>query len=193
MAARPRRIRSFRWQLRRAPLWVVVLALVLVLLRWWQDAHRPQTPGALAEGTYRVQRVVDGDTLLLENNAYIRLIGADTPETKRPNHPVEPFGPEAAEMTERFVAENGYEVRLEFDRQRLDRYGRFLAYVWLGDRLLNEELIRQGLATAETGYSYAADMKRRFRRAEQQAQAARRGIWSMRQPAAEPGAGGTGW
>ncbi len=186
MPVRPRRIRSFPWRLRRAPAWVIAIVLLLVLLRWWQDSQQQQSPQTLAEGTYRVQRVIDGDTLLLANGARIRLIGADTPETVRPNHPVEPFGPEASELTERLIAENGDRVRLEFDRQRTDRYGRFLAYVWLGDRLLNEELIRQGLATAETQYSYAADMKRRFRKAQEEAQAARRGIWSVQRPDTHP-------
>jgi micrococcal nuclease len=159
---------------RRLPLWVVV---VLVLVSLWRFYHAPPAPPeTLAEGLYDVQRVVDGDTLLLANRARIRLIGADTPETVKPHHPVEPWGPEASKFTRQFVA--GKQVRLEFDRQRLDRYGRFLAYVWVGDRMLNEELIRAGLARAELQYHYSSSMKRRFRRAEDEARSAGRGIWS---------------
>ncbi|MFH1266468.1 MAG: thermonuclease family protein, partial [Planctomycetota bacterium] len=108
----------------------------------------------------------------------IRLQGIDTPESVKPNHPVEPFGPEASEFTRRFVAEGGGRVRLQFDRERVDKYGRFLAYVWVDDRMLNEELLRAGLATAETGFRYSKAMKDRFRRAEDEAKAAGRGIWS---------------
>lgn len=173
-----------RWAPRRRRFVLVVLALaVLIVVRLWRDQSRPPPPEALAEGNYRVQRVVDGDTLLLTNRAWVRLIGADTPETVRPNHPVEPFGPEATEFTRRFVARGNGSVRLQFDRERVDKYERFLAYVWVDDRMLNEELIRAGLATAETGFRYSSAMKLRFRRAEEEARAAGRRIWSATAPA----------
>jgi len=174
------RRRPFPFARRRSyPAWVAVLLAALVLVRWWQSQNEPPPPAALAEGLYAVQRVVDGDTLLLANGARVRLIGADTPETVKPNWPEEPFGREATEFTQRFVAESGGTVRLQFDRERLDQYERFLAYVFDGRRMLNEELIRAGLATAETGFRYASGMKTRFRRAEDEARAAGRGIWSL--------------
>ncbi|MFH1922171.1 MAG: thermonuclease family protein [Planctomycetota bacterium] len=161
----------------RAILIVGALA-VLVAVRYWQRSSDRLPPENLGEATYRVERIVDGDTLLLANQARIRLQGIDTPESVKPNHPVEPFGPEASEFTRRFVAEGGGRVRLQFDRERVDKYGRFLAYVWVDDRMLNEELLRAGLATAETGFRYSKAMKDRFRRAEDEAKAAGRGIWS---------------
>ncbi|MCX7426617.1 MAG: thermonuclease family protein [Planctomycetia bacterium] len=173
--ARPAYSRRRRIRPRDAILLLVVVALVVGARRWYGDAE-PSRPESLAEDAYQVQRVVDGDTLLLANEARIRLIGADTPETVKPNWPVEPWGPEATEFTKQFVA--GGEVWLRFDRERQDRYGRFLAYVWVGDRMLNEELIRAGLAKAEMGFRYSSSMKTRFRRAEQEARAAQRGIWS---------------
>jgi endonuclease YncB( thermonuclease family) len=139
-----------------------------------------RSPESLAEGVYRVRRVVDGDTLLLANGARVRLVGADAPETVKPDHPVEPFGRDAASFTRQMVSEGGGAVRLQFDRERVDRYDRFLAYVWVGERMLNEELIFAGLATAETGFRYSAAMKTRFRRAETEARAAGRGIWARR-------------
>ena len=153
--------------------WVVAL---LALLRLWHAPAPPPAPANLTEGVYRVGRVVDGDTLKLANHAVIRLIGVDTPETVKPEFPVEPWGPEASKFTKEFVASG--EVRLQFDRERLDRFGRFLAYVWVGDRLLNEELLRAGLARFTPYFDYAGTMKTRFRRAEEEARAARRGIWS---------------
>ena len=73
-------------------------------------------------------RVVDGDTIVIAPDRVVRLIGVDTPETVKPEHPVEPFGPEAAAFTRQFLA--GGTARLSFDRERVDRFGRFLAYVW---------------------------------------------------------------
>jgi micrococcal nuclease len=176
--------RSHRWVARRVVYRrpygtaIAVFLTSLVLVRWWQHQHQLAPPDALSEGTYLVRRVVDGDTLLLANQARVRLIGADTPECVKPNSPVEPFGPEATDFANQFVAQAEGAVRLQFDRERIDRYGRFLAYVWADDRMLNEELIRAGLATAETGFGYSSAMKRRFRRAEDEAKAGRRGIWS---------------
>jgi micrococcal nuclease len=167
---RPRGLRAHK------SLLLLVAAAAVVGARWWQSESRSSPPESLAEGVYRVERVIDGDTLLLTNHARVRLIGVDTPETVKPNHPVEPWGPEASEFTKAFIAKGA--VRLQFDRERLDRYDRFLAYVLVDDRMLNEELVRAGLATAETKFSYSTAMKNRFRRAEDEARAARRGIWS---------------
>ena len=132
----------------------------------------------LREGNYTVQRVVDGDTLLMTNAWRVRLLGVDTPETVKPNHPVEPWGPEASQFTREFVKDGL--VRLRFDREREDKYGRRLAYVFVGDRMLNEELILAGLSPAKTYFNYSPDFKRRFVAAEKEAQAARRGIWSKK-------------
>ena len=151
--------------------WPIVLAIVaLFAFRIWQDSLAPAPPPeALTEGIYLVERVVDGDTLLLANQARIRLQGPDTPETVKPGTPVEPFGPEATQFTQQFIDDCDGLVRLEFDRERQDKYGRFLAYVWADDRMLNEELIRAGLATAETGFRYSQSKKTLFTRAEDEA------------------------
>lgn len=143
----------------------------------------PPLPEDLSEGLHRVERVVDGDTLILSGGVTVRLIGADTPETVKPNHPVEPFGPEATRFTQQFVS--GGEVRIEFDGDRRDRYGRALALVSVGDRMLNEELLRAGLARARTNYNYSQATKARFLLAEGEARQARRGLWGN-QPALAP-------
>ena len=176
---RPRSFRSLRrprrpWQ----AFLLIVLCLAVVLSRQFRPAlFEHAAPHAIEPGVYHVARVVDGDTLVVsEPRERVRLIGADTPETVKPNHPVEPWGPQATEFTKAFLS--GGEVRLEFDAESRDKYGRILAYVWVGDRMLNEELIRAGLARAEMQYRYSAANKARFRQAESEAQAARRGIWS---------------
>jgi micrococcal nuclease len=164
------------WQ---AFLLVVLLLALAALQQWHPELFQRTAPRPLTAGTYHVARVVDGDTLVLADTAeHVRLIGADTPETVKPNWPVEPWGPEATAFTKEFLSATGGDARLEFDGEARDKYGRILAYVWTGDRMLNEELIRAGLARAELQYHYSATVKARFRRAEAEARAARRGIWS---------------
>ncbi len=173
--ARPFFPRRTRRRPRQAVVLIVAVLAAIAYRHWHPPA--PPPPEALSEETaYQVKRVVDGDTIVLGNNARVRLIGADTPETVKPNWPVEPWGPEATRFTRDFLA--GGTVQLQLDRERVDKYGRFLAYVWVDDRMLNEELIRAGLARAKTQYRYSPSMKGRFRRAEEEARAADRAIWS---------------
>jgi micrococcal nuclease len=120
--------------------------------------------------------VVDGDTLALGRER-VRLIGVDTPETVAPDRGVECFGPQASARVEALV--EGARVRLEFDAERRDRYGRLLAYVRRsGDGLfLNEVLVRDGYArplVVAPNDRYAA----RFGRLARRARSAGRGLWS---------------
>jgi micrococcal nuclease len=134
---------------------------------------------SFADATREVVRVVDGDTIELDGGEKVRLIGVDTPETVHPNKPVERFGKEASSFTRRTV--EGKRVRLEYDPgpSRLDKYGRTLAYVYLLDgRLLNLEIIRQGYGHAYTKYPFTQSRMNEFRAAEQEARAARRGLWA---------------
>jgi micrococcal nuclease len=95
-----------------------------------------------------VSRVVDGNTIeispAVEGVSEVRLIGADTRETKDPNEEVEPFGPEAPEFAT--SALQGQEIGVELDVETTDRYGRLLAYVYLGDEMFNETLVEEGYA-----------------------------------------------
>ena len=158
---------------------MLLLALAaIVAFRYFLGAPPPPTPAdPLDEGTYTVQRVVDGDTVIIAPDVRVRLIGVDTPETVRPDHPVEPYGPEASTFTRSFL--RGGTVRLTFDRERFDRYGRHLAYVWVGQRMLNEELLRAGLGRWSSTFHYSVPMKNRFEAAEQHAREAGVGIWSV--------------
>jgi micrococcal nuclease len=92
-----------------------------------------------------------------------------------PRRPVERFGKEAAAFT-RSLAE-GKQVRLEFDHERRDTYGRTLAYVYLPDgSLLNETIIREGYGFAYTRFPY--QRMERFRELERQAREQGRGLWA---------------
>ena len=157
----------------------LVIVVALLALAVWHAAFDDRgPPPPLAPGPEAlVERAVDGDTLLFADHTRIRLLGVDTPETKRPDTPVEPWGPEAHEFTRQHV--EGRRVRLEFDKERFDKYERVLAYVYLGDWFLNEELIRAGMGRAITNHPYSEAMKHRFRAAEREARENRRGIWSQ--------------
>jgi len=142
----------------------------------------PSECGFAASDVQYVQRVVDGDTLLLGTGERVRLIGVDTPETKRPNTPVQYFGKEATAFTKR-VAE-GKRIRLEYDQANAhidhkDRYGRTLAYVFLADgALLNAEIIRQGYGHAYTKFPFSR--MEEFRRLEREARENGRGLWAAK-------------
>ena len=156
--------------------WLICLALLVWRLVAAGDGQ--PAPENLEEGLHEVRRVVDGDTLLLESGARVRLQGIDSPETVREDWPVEPWGPEASAFAKNFVADANRQVRLTFSLERKDRHDRFLAFVWNGDVMLNEELVRAGLAHARLDYRYSGPMKRRLAAAEKEARAAKRGIWS---------------
>lgn len=127
-----------------------------------------------AEGTYGVLRVVDGDTLLLQNRARVRLLGIDTPEIARDGRPGQPLGFEAAEFSRQFIGDSPVQLRL--DHERLDPYGRWLAYVYVDGQMLNEALLRAGLAEAYRKAHCSDSMKRRFLSAEAEARRNRRGL-----------------
>ena len=98
-----------------------------------------------------VQRVVDGDTFIaLEGTRRfrVRLIGVDTPETVKPGAPIGCFGPEASAYAKRVLT--GRQVRLVYDVDRYDRYGRTLAYVFVGKTFFNLDLVQHGYAVVET-------------------------------------------
>jgi micrococcal nuclease len=162
----------------RASAWAIAAALIVLAYRGFQEAGRP--PGAnlppAAGEVFRVRRAVDGDTLLLENGVRVRLLGVDTPETKHPDRPPEPWGEEASDYTHRLV--DGRNVTLEYDRERVDDYGRTLAYVFIDGRMLNELLIAEGYSRAMTRHPYRTDRKKLFEAAEEKARNARKGIWS---------------
>jgi micrococcal nuclease len=131
-----------------------------------------------------VTDVVDGDTIEVElddgGSEDVRYIGIDTPETVKPDTPVECGGEEAHRVNERLVA--GRRVTLRIGDEPRDDYGRLLAYVYVpgaGRRELfvNAELIRRGLArtlTIPPNDAFAA----RFDRLAAQAGRAGRGLWS---------------
>jgi micrococcal nuclease len=137
--------------------------------------HLPAT--TLKPGFRAVERVVDGDTLLLEGGERVRLIGIDCPEIGRQQ--VDPAG--AGFRATMFVFEllkPDAQVRLEHDAERLDRYERTLAYVHLPDgRMLNEVILEHGWADV---MRIAPNTRhaRRFTQLRNEARQAGRGMWA---------------
>jgi len=127
-----------------------------------------------------IKRVVDGDTLVLENGERVRLIGVDTPETKHPNKPVQRFGKEATAFTQKMV--QGKSVRVEFEQGyaptgHKDKYGRTLAYVFLEDgTFLNAEIVKQGYGHAYTRFPFR--YLKEFRQLEREAREQGKGLWA---------------
>jgi micrococcal nuclease len=138
-----------------------------------------------ADGRATVTGVVDGDTIDVAiggRTERVRLIGIDTPETKRPDSPVECFGPEASAFTQRLLPA-GTEVLIERDVVGRDDYGRLLGYVHLVDAdgrattFVNLEIVEQGYAgplTIEPNSTFARDFTAAARRAER----ADLGMWA---------------
>jgi micrococcal nuclease len=131
--------------------------------------------------TFRVVHVVDGDTLDVDEpdgphrRTRIRLMGVDTPETVKPDTPVQRFGPEASAFAKQAALDR--DVRLELDpREVRDKYGRLLAYVYLPDgRMLNRTLVQEGYGFADPRFPHRYD--REFARLQNEAKAAGRGLW----------------
>lgn len=140
-----------------------------------------ETPDALPN-TFLVTRVIDGDTIELENGERVRYIGIDTPESVDPRTPIQCFGKEAAKKNEELALNQG--VKLEKDITDRDKYGRLLRYVYVNDTFVNLELVKTGYAHA---YTYPPDVKynAQFLAAEKGARMNKQGLWSACQDAKE--------
>src|SRR5690242_7077499 len=110
---------------------ILVVAVALILLRPWEGLSTSRGVEPAQVRAY-VVRAVDGDTLEVAFDGRredVRLIGVDTPETAKPDTPVQCYGPRASAFEHR-VAEHR-RVRLVFGVERRDVYGRLLAYAYL--------------------------------------------------------------
>jgi micrococcal nuclease len=120
----------------------VAVTAAASVLGWRLGVTRPEIPSR-----YTVVRALDGDTIDVSNArgvARVRLLGVDTPELHHPTKPVQCFAAEAAEYTAAALV--GRAVHLEFDRERRDKYGRLLAYVFIDGHRYNDDLLREGYA-----------------------------------------------
>lgn len=164
----------------------LLLALAVILISQsslLKDAG--QTAKQNNPGLYGINHYVDGDTIAVKMNGSVetvRFIGVDTPETHKPNTPVQCYGPEAAAHTKDVISKFG-KVRLEADPldTNRDRYGRLLRYVYLPDGTLwNEQLVKQGYGFAYLSFPFSK--KQQFAADQAAAQQAKLGVWGACQP-----------
>ena len=124
---------------------------------------------------FAVKWVNDGDTIVLTNGQRVRYIGINTPEIDYENQKAQPFGYEARSFNKKLVLSQ--KIRLEFDKERHDRYGRLLAYIFLADgSILNARLLQNGLAF----YLYRrpnVKYNNVLLKAQQDAMKAQKGLW----------------
>jgi micrococcal nuclease len=156
----------------------ILLLCLLVAVGWWWGVRDPAPPSLAT-----VTRVVDGDTVFVQAGSRsfdVRLLGIDTPETVDPDRPVGCYGPEASAYTKHLLT--GRRVRLVYDRQWHDVYGRWLAYVYLEregrpDLFVNARLVAAGYArtlSIPPNTAHAAELAA----LERTAALAGRGLWS---------------
>jgi micrococcal nuclease len=156
----------------------ILLICLLVAVGWWWGARDPAPPSLAT-----VARVVDGDTVFVQAGSRsfdVRLLGIDTPETVDPDRPVGCYGPEASAYTKHLLT--GRRVRLVYDRQLHDVYGRWLAYVYLEredrpDLFVNARLVSAGYArtlSIPPNTAHASELAA----LERTAALAGRGLWS---------------
>ncbi len=164
----------------------IQIAFLIIFLCGWTISPNPAKGAArkiaIRFETARVHRVIDGDTIVISQNIRVRYIGIDTPETHHPRRPVECLGKEATEANRELV--EGKFVILERDSRDLDRYGRWLRYVFLKNShgqpstFVNEELAARGLARARF-FPPNLREKPRIQAAERKARNMKIGIWKL--------------
>lgn len=123
----------------------------------------------------KVRWVNDGDTIVLADGRHVRYIGINTPEIEHEHQKAEPYGYQAKKYNEKLVFSKT--VRLQFDKERYDRFGRLLAYVFLPDgTFINQAMVAQG-------YAYLLPQKPNIKYAkillqtQRDAMSAKKGMW----------------
>ena len=151
---------------------------------WWLTPTDTGTATAVQPGMYAIDHFIDGDTIAVNMNGNIekvRFIGVDTPETHKPNTPVQCYGEQAAAFTKQQIG--GGRVRLEADPKSTDRdrYNRLLRYVYLPNGTnLDETIIQNGYGFYYPYFPFTKSAQ--FAQAEAQAQVAHKGLWQSCKP-----------
>src|SRR5215210_3264133 len=132
----------------------IVLCIAVLVTACHADSASPTTIATALDVNATMISVVDGDTIDVNIGGHrerVRLIGIDTPETKKPNTPVQCFGPEATRFTKSLLHED-VALHLERDVVARDDFGRMLAYVYLASdgTFVNLRIMREGFARVLT-------------------------------------------
>jgi micrococcal nuclease len=166
---------------------IFVMVVVLTQSGWLSSGVKSVSQND--PGLYPVSHFDDGDTIVVDmagHSETVRFIGVDTPETHRPNTPVQCYGPNASAFTKQLIGSS--KVRLQADPldTNRDRYGRLLRYVYLPDgTLVEDELISQGYGFAYTQFPF--QKKQQFVDEETKAKDAKLGLWGACQVHSDKG------
>lgn len=128
---------------------------------------------------YPVTYVKDGDTFDVKIGrkvVTIRMLGIDTPETVDPGKPEQCFGKEASNETKKLLKGKSVRLKLNPNREEKDRYGRYLAFVYLDELMINKSLLEDGFAREYT-FGKAYMFQKEFREVESQAKEYKKGLW----------------
>lgn len=158
--------------------WGITIALVFFLACLYL-ANSHDTEFTRNTQAYRVDRVVDGDTVKVwyrGKSEYVRLIGVDTPETVKPNMKPQYYGKEASTFLKNLL--KGERVYLLFDRTKRDRYKRLLGYIYRAPdgMFVNAEIVKQGYGKAYTRFRFTHRID--FVKYEKHAKKSKKGLWA---------------
>ncbi len=162
---------------------VITLVIAFGQQQGWFGAVK-QAAVVNQPGLYAINHFVDGDTIAVNMDGKveeIRFIGIDTPETHKPNTPVQCYGPQAAAFTKAQIGSGRVRLASDPDSTNGDRYDRLLRYVYTQNgTLLNEELVKQGFAFYYPYFPYTKSTQ--FSQDEQMAMATKKGLWGACHP-----------
>lgn len=153
---------------------VVVLSLIS-LLYGWMAKNSPEGKKPDENNSVFIEKVIDGDSIEVNiggKREQVRFIGIDAPELSQ-----KPWGKRSKKFLEDLISASGWQVRIEYDVEKRDKYDRILAYLWSRDnKLINEEILGNGYAVL---YTFPPNVKHvdRLRSAQVIARENKRGIW----------------
>lgn len=133
------------------------------------------TDSAVTGEQVLVERIVDGDTIVVSGNRKVRLIGIDAPEMETASTQIECFATEATSFIETLLT--GSTITMVKDVSETDRYKRLLRYIYKDGVMVNDQLVKNGYAHAS---SYPPDVahQKEFKASEIQARENKIGLWA---------------
>jgi micrococcal nuclease len=159
---------------------LIVFAAVSLALSFFKNTNSESRIYTDTSSSYAVDRVIDGDTIQLSNGRMVRYIGIDTPETREKIgskwiYKPSPYAEEASAFNKKLV--EGRVVKLEFDVQKTDKYNRLLSYIYVDNKMVNAEILKEGLAMI---YTYPPNVKysKTLLEAQREARDNKKGIWT---------------
>lgn len=166
---------------KRSPLIILILLFFAILSLSCNREGSLLNDHDILPASALVEEAVDGDTVRIRGGKLVRYIGIDTPELRRKSggrwvYDPTPFSKDAYDLNKQLV--EGKLVRLEYDKEKTDKYNRALAYVYVRDVFVNGEMVKVGLARASI-YPPNTKYAGLLINLEKDARGARMGIWEM--------------